>query len=62
MCFKSKTSLKPKTEKAVGLDDLPSGMIKDAVSVLAAPLEFFINLSLLSGIVPSAQKAAKVIP
>ena len=33
-----------KRKKAVGLDDFPHGMIKDAASILAAPLTFLINL------------------
>ena len=37
-------------------------MIKDAASILAAPLTFLINLSLQTGSVPSAWKTAKVIP
>ena len=51
-----------KRKKSFGLDDFPYGMIKDAASVLAAPLAFLINLSLRTGTVPSAWKAAKVIP
>ena len=43
-----------KRKRAVGLDDFPHGMIKDAASVLAAPLAFLINLSLQTGTVPSA--------
>ena len=51
-----------KRKKAVGLDHFPHGMIKDAASILAAPLTFLINLSLQTGSVPSAWKKAKVIP
>ena len=52
----------PRRKKAVGLDDFLHGMIKDAASILAAPLTFLINLSLQTGSVPSAWKKAKVIP
>ena len=35
-----------KRRKAAGVDQIPSGMLKDAASVLAGPLSFLINLSL----------------
>ena len=51
-----------KRKKAVGVDKFPSGMIKDAASVLAGPLTFLINMSIETGLVPSDWKIAKVIP
>ena len=51
-----------KRKKAVGVDKFPSGMIKDAASVLAASMTFLINMSMQTGLVPSDWKIAKVIP
>eukprot|EP00794_Sanderia_malayensis_P006539 gene6539-7278_t len=51
-----------KRKKAVGVDKFPSGMIKDAASVLARPLTLLINMSIETGLVPSDWKIAKVIP
>ena len=35
-----------KRKKAAGVDNIPSGMIKDVASMLAKPLSFIINMSL----------------
>ena len=51
-----------KRNKSVGFDSLPSGLIKDARSVIALPLTYLINLSLETGIFPAEWKIAKIIP
>ncbi len=51
-----------KRKKAVGVDKFPSGMIKDAASVLAGPMTCLINMSIQTGLVPSDWKIAKEIP
>ena len=51
-----------KQEKASGLDNFSSGLLKDAALVLTKPLTFIINLSLETGVVPRECKVAKVIP
>ena len=51
-----------KRSKAAGLDNISSGMLKDASYNIAEPLSYIINLSLSSGIFPSDWKQAKVIP
>ena len=51
-----------KRKKATGLDNLPTGLLKDAAGVIAKPLTFIINLSLETGVVPTEWKMAKVIP
>ena len=45
----------------MGVDKFPSGMIKDAATVLAGPLTFLINMSIETGLVPSDWKIAKVM-
>eukprot|EP00795_Rhopilema_esculentum_P014850 gene14850-5974_t len=42
-----------KRKKAVGVDNFPSGMIKDAASFVAEPLTYIINMSIETGLVPS---------
>ena len=51
-----------KRNKSVAFDSLPSGLIKDARSVIALPLTYLINLSLETGIFPAEWKIAKIIP
>ena len=51
-----------KRRKASGLDNFPSGLLKDAALVLTKPLTFIINLSLETGVVLSGWTVAKVIP
>ena len=53
-------SLKPKTSS--GLDFISPKIVKLAVDVIATPLTYVINTSLLSGEFPSTWKEAKVIP
>ena len=47
---------------AAGFDNLPPGILKDAARPLSGPLTHLINLSLLSGFVPTEWKIAKVTP
>lgn len=49
-------------EKASGLDNFSSGLLKDVALVLTRRLTFIINLSLETGVVPRECKVAKVIP
>ena len=51
-----------KRGKAAGSDNLPPGILKDAASPLSGPLSHLINLSLLSGLVPTDWKIDKVTP
>ena len=51
-----------KSSKAAGFDALPARIIKDIASEFAAPLTFLINISLQSGIFPTAEKLAKINP
>lgn len=51
-----------KRKKATGLDNLPPGFVKDAAGIIAKPLTFIINLSLLSGVVPTDRKWPRWFP
>ena len=51
-----------KRNKAVGLDNLPPGYLKDTANVIAGPLTHVINLSLNSGIIPNDFKMGRVMP
>ena len=51
-----------KAGKAVGLDNLPARLLKDAADTVAKPLTIILNASLQSGRVPDDWKAARVIP
>ena len=51
-----------KTSKAVGLDDIPPRLLKDAAHIVAKPLTDIINASLRQAKVPVDWKAARVIP
>ena len=51
-----------KQEKASGLDNFSSGLLKDAALVLTKPLTSIINLSLETGVAPRECKVTKVIP
>lgn len=48
--------------KSTGLDELPPGIIKDCAAEISKPLTFIINLSIISGKVPSLWKEAKIVP
>ena len=47
---------KLKTEKAVGIDQLPARLLKDSAEIIAKPLITLINASLIYGYVPSEWK------
>ena len=51
-----------RTGTAAGHDNLPMGIIKEAISVISEPITPIINLSLSSGVVPRELKIARVIP
>eukprot|EP00794_Sanderia_malayensis_P013553 gene13553-14953_t len=51
-----------KRNKSTGLDELPPGMIKDCAEQISKPLAYIINLSIISGEIPSIWKKAKIIP
>ena len=51
-----------KRKKAIGLDQLPSSLLKDSANEIAIPLAHIINLSLNSTSIPTSWKRAKVIP
>ena len=53
---------KLKTSKAVGLDQMPSRLMKDSARVISKPLTFIMNLSISQGCVPQDWKIARVIP
>ena len=50
------------SNKATGLDGIPSKFVKDAAPIIAYPLCHIINLSLIQGSVPDSLKSARVIP
>ena len=53
---------KLKRNKAVGLDKIPPGYLKDVAYVIAKPLSRVINLSLTSGVILNDFKLGGVIP
>ena len=53
---------KLKTNKAVGLDQLPARLLKDSAEIIVKPLTTLINASLIYGYVPSEWKWARVNP
>lgn len=50
------------TNKATGLDGIPSRFVRDGASIIACPLSHVINLSLIQGTVPDDLKSARVVP
>ena len=50
-----------KARKAVGIDDIPARLVKEAADVVTRPSSNIINTSLQSGRVPNDWKAARVI-
>ena len=48
--------------KSTGLYNLPSRFLKEGAEFLAQPIEFIINRSIVTGIVPDELKVAKVTP
>ena len=68
-CFRAVTELeilkelkKLNRRKATGLDNLPSGLLKDAAPVIAKSLAHIINLSLDISVIPTKRKLAKLLP
>ena len=51
-----------KRKKATGLDNLPTGLLKDSAEQISAPLTYLIYLSLTTGVFPTDWKVAKVMP
>ena len=60
--FVEKELRKIKRNKATGLDDLPPTFLKDTARVIAKPVQYVINLSIQTGIVPDIWKSAKITP
>ena len=58
--FKILKSLKPK--KSYGCDGINSEILKLGAGVLAVPLTYMINFSILTGKYPSNWKIAKIVP
>lgn len=55
--FVFKELSKLNTPKTTGLDGIPAGILKDGASVLTAPMNHMINLSLSSETVPDTWKS-----
>ena len=53
---------KLKRNKATGIDSLPPNMLKDCAEEIAGPITHIINLSLMTSMVPTIWKTAKVKP
>ena len=51
-----------KRNKATGVDELPSGMLKDVREYISYPLCYILNLSVTTATVPIIWKCAKIIP
>ena len=51
-----------KVNKAVGPDNVPSWVLRDNATILAAPLTALFNTSLRDGVIPALWKTAHVIP
>ena len=51
-----------KRGKSTGTDNLPPGLLKDALCRISAPLAYLINLSLQTGTFPTDWKQAKIVP
>jgi len=51
-----------KRNESRGLDNQPSGLLKDCADEVAQPLCYIINLSLSSSTVPTFWKQAKAVP
>ena len=60
--FVYKQLCKLKSGKAVGMDQIPTRLMKDCAEVISKPLTKLINMSLSLGQVPSDRKVARVIP
>ena len=51
-----------KRNKATGVDNIPTNLLKDSASEISRPLSHIINLSLRTGIVPNEWKIARLTP
>ena len=51
-----------KRNKATGLDELPSGLLKDCANNISEPLCYIMNLSIKTSTVPNIWKSAKAVP
>ena len=51
-----------KRNKATGLDELPSGLLKDCAKNISEALCYIMNLSIKTSTVPNIWKSAKVVP
>ncbi|XP_057296299.1 uncharacterized protein LOC130625264 [Hydractinia symbiolongicarpus] len=51
-----------KRKRSVGLDDVPSWLLKDCMEVIASPLTYIINMSFETSTFPSDWKRTKVLP
>jgi hypothetical protein len=51
-----------KNTEAMGIDDIPTSVLKKGVEVLAGPISHHVNRSLAEGRVPEAFKVGKVFP
>ena len=60
LSFVEKQLSQLKINKAIGLDNISTRLLRDAANVLAPSLRYIINLSLESGRFPSSWKCAKV--
>ena len=60
--FIEKELKKLKRKKATGIDQLPSGMLKDCAKHISQPLCYIINLSLKMQTIPTLWKIAKITP
>ena len=57
-----RNELKSKPSKATGLNKISAKPLKDAASVIAKPVTYLINLTILAGEIPSQWKEARVTP
>ena len=51
-----------KTKKATGLDGLSARLLKDSATVIFKPVTYLINLTIITNIIPTEWKTAKVTP
>jgi hypothetical protein len=50
------------SNKATGLDGIPSRFVKDAAPIISGPISHIVNLSIIQGSVPDSLKLARVTP
>ena len=51
-----------KRNKATGVDDISTNLLKDSASVISKPITHIVNLSLSTGVVPDEWKVARITP